>query len=335
VQARLAEIIQRFGQETARVLVVGDLTLDEFLTGAVERISREAPVVILRHEQTCQIPGGAANALANLASLGVQTVALGVLGADLQGQQLRQLLEDRGILTTHLVTDDTRPTVTKTRIAAHARQSVTQQVVRVDRKSDLPLALSVEAELVAQIRHWVPQVELVICSDYSEGVLTPAVIAACLAHPQVIVDSHQDLSRFHGAQLFTPNVPEAELAIGFAIQDAQSLEQAGAALLTQTGAEQILITRGEAGMSLFLKTGAHFVVPAFNRTQVFDVTGAGDTVVAGLVAARLSGARPEEAMVLGNLAASIVVRTFGTCTTNPKELLHYLEQVTWTPDWTN
>jgi D-glycero-beta-D-manno-heptose-7-phosphate kinase len=311
------------------VLVVGDFTLDEFMTGAVERISREAPVVILRHETTRQVPGGAANALANLATLGVQTVAIGVIGDDLQGEVLRSCLATQGVDTKSLVIDPSRPTVTKTRIAAHARQSVTQQVVRIDRKSDAPLDPAVEAHLVAAIETWLPQVAIIICSDYAEGVFTPAVIQACLKHPVVIVDTHFDLYRFAGASLFTPNVPEAELAAGFRIVDEESLHQAGATLLAQTQAESILITRGELGMTLFLATGETYSVPAFNRTQVFDVTGAGDTVVAGWTAARLHGADPYEAIVLGNLAASIVVRRFGTSTTNPAELLEYLEQVPW------
>jgi len=332
MKRRLAEIIGRFEQCPATVLVVGDFTLDEFITGSVERLSREAPVLILRHEQTRQVPGGAANAMANLASLGVPTVAVGVIGDDLQGQALCKLLENHRIKTSAVV-DPTRPTVTKSRIAAHARQSVTQQIVRLDRKSDAPLSPEIEAQLVAQIRHWLPLVALVICSDYSEGVFTPAVIAACLEHPTVIVDTHKDLGRFYGATLFTPNVPEAELAAGFSIHDETSLNQAGAALLAQTGAEQILITRGESGMSLFLKSGEQFTIPAFNRTQVFDVTGAGDTVVAGLTAGRLAGAPPEDAMILGNLAASIVVRTFGTCTTSPQEMVQHLEQLTWDAPW--
>jgi len=329
LKSRLAELIDNFGAGGQRVLVVGDLTLDEFVTGAVERLSREAPVVILRHENTRQVPGGAANALLNLASLGVSTIALGILGEDLQGEALRRLLAQGGVEVTSLVVDPERPTVTKTRIAAHARQSVTQQIVRLDRKSDAPLSPSCEAQLIAQIQHWLPQVDIVICSDYSEGVFTPGVIAACLAHPLVMVDTHVGLERYRGATLFTPNLPEAEQAVGFAVHDEATLLAAGAALLEKTQAEQILITRGEQGMSLFLKTGEHFAIPAFNRTQVFDVTGAGDTVVAALTAARLSGATPLESAILGNLAASIVVRCFGTAVTTPQELREHLEQLTW------
>ncbi|WP_218080536.1 bifunctional heptose 7-phosphate kinase/heptose 1-phosphate adenyltransferase [Anthocerotibacter panamensis] len=333
LKTQLASVIHRFGTSTQKVLVVGDLTLDEFVTGAVERLSREAPVVIVRHEQTRQVPGGAANALENLASLGVQTIAVGVLGKDRQAEALRGLLEARGVITSALVVDDQRPTVTKTRIAAHARQSVTQQIVRIDRKSDAPLDPAIEAQLLDHIRTWLPEVAVVVCSDYMEGVLTPAVIALCLEHPYVIVDTHLQLDRYQGAALFTPNVPEAELAAGFAITDPGSLQRAGAELLRQTRARQVLITRGELGMSLFLATGEQYDIPAFNRTQVFDVTGAGDTVVAGWTAAHLSGGTPQAAAILGNLAASIVVRRFGTSSTTPAELLEHLEQLTWTPDW--
>ncbi len=330
---RLAQIINQFTDPSAqKVLVVGDLTLDEFVTGGVERLSREAPVLIIRHEETRQVPGGAANALANLASLGVSTIAVGVVGEDLQGAALRRALIKAGVDTAGLVVDIERPTVTKTRIAAHARQSVTQQIVRIDRKSDAPLNADIEAQLITVIQQWLPQVAMVICSDYMEGVLTPAVIAVCLEHPCVVVDTHVNLYRYQGAALFTPNVPEAEQAAGIAIVDESSVRQAGEILLAQTQAQAILITRGELGMSLFLKTGEQFDIPAFNRTQVFDVTGAGDTVVAGWTAARLSGATLYEAIIIGNLAASIVVRQFGTSTTSPAELLEHLEQLAWTPD---
>ncbi len=328
-KARIQDLINRFGQG-GRVLVVGDLTLDEFLTGSAERISREAPVLILRHETTRQIPGGAANALANLASLGVPCIAVGIVGQDLQGEALTKLLHNQGI-TSALVVDPTRPTVTKTRISAHSRQSVTQQIVRMDRKSDLPIDPLIEAQLVQHITQWLPQVSLVVCSDYLEGVLTESVIQACLQHPQVIVDTHLGLGRYRGATLFTPNLPEAEAAVGFGITSLEDLLRAGAILLDQTQAEQILITRGDQGMSLFIKTGEVHHIPAFNRTQVFDVTGAGDTVVAALTCARLAGATPLECVILGNLAASIVVRSFGTATTTAPELHDHLEQLAWTP----
>lgn len=327
-KAGLHQLIDRFAGQS--VLVVGDLALDEFMTGLAERISREGPVLILRHEHTRQIPGGAANAACNLARLGARVSVAGVVGQDFQAQALEGLLQEAGVDTGALVVDPQRPTVTKTRIAGHSRQSVTQQVVRIDRKSDLPLPGELVNELSGRIGERAAATGAVVCSDYSEGVFTDKTIAAALDHERVIVDTHLGLERYRGASVFTPNLPEAEAAVGYPIRTPLDLERAGRELLARTGAEQILITRGEEGMALF---EAHeeggFVVPAFNRTQVFDVTGAGDTVVAALTLALVSGGTPRQAAILGNLAASIVVRRFGTATTSPAELHEHLEELEW------
>jgi D-glycero-beta-D-manno-heptose-7-phosphate kinase len=312
----LSQLIQKFSQH--RILVVGDLTLDEFLTGQVERISREAPVPIIRHEETLQVPGGAANAAYNFAKLGAQVISVGLVGNDPQGEVLKQIFTEAGIDTAGMIVDRSRPTVTKTRISAHARQSVTQQIVRVDRKSDALPSDAMQAEIADFIQAHLSEVDAVVCSDYSEGVMTKSAIAAALNHRLAIVDAQKDLHRYHGATIFTPNLPEAELALGYSIGD--RLEVGARDLLYLTGAKQILITRGEDGMSLFGQDGTSSNIPAFNRTQVFDVTGAGDTVVAALTLALAGGGTYWQAAVLGNLAASIVVRQFGTTTTNTAEM---------------
>ncbi len=319
---RLRHLLSQFHR--AKVLVVGDLTLDEFLTGQAERISREAPVLIIRHETTKQVPGGGANAVYNLAKLGGQVAVVGLVGDDPQGQVLVDLFQTAGIDTSGIVIDSDRPTVTKTRISAHARQSVTQQVVRIDRKSDLPPSPAVQARLVQAIKDKLPHVSAVVCSDYSEGVMQQGVISAVLQHSLVIVDAQKDLTRYRGATIFTPNLPEAELALGYAITP-ENLEQAGQDLRQLTSATAMLITRGEEGMSLF--DPDHHHIPAFNRTEVFDVTGAGDTVVAALTLALISGGSFWESAVLGNLAASIVVRQFGTTTTSVPEMLSALDKL--------
>ncbi|MEL7036169.1 MAG: PfkB family carbohydrate kinase [Cyanobacteria bacterium J06592_8] len=318
----LTQRLEQFSQ--AKVLVVGDLTLDEFLTGQVERLSREAPVLILRHEVTRQIPGGGANAVYNLAKLGASVKVAGFVGKDEQGLALRRIFEDAGIDTTGMLLDYARPTVTKTRISGHARQSVTQQIVRVDRKSDDLPDNQLQLQLADYIRSAVNSVDAVVCSDYGDGVFMPATIEAALSHPLTIVDTQKNLQRFAGASLFTPNLPEAELAVGYSITDERSLLQAGEDLLKLTQAAHILITRGEDGMSLFSRveeeSASVLHIPAFNRTDVFDVTGAGDTVVAGLTLALCGGASHWEAAVLGNLAASLVVRQFGTATTTTQQM---------------
>ncbi len=321
---RLLDLIADFRQ--ARVLVVGDLMLDEFLTGQVERVSREAPVLVIRHESTRQVPGGGANAAFNLAKLGAQVKIVGVVGDDVQGQVLLQMFEQAEIDPTGVVIDRDRPTVTKTRISGHARQSVTQQIVRVDRKSD-GLPSSTRQQRLAQIiRQQISTVDAIVCSDYGDGVFTPPVIEAALMHPCSVVDSQRQLSQYVGATIYTPNLPEAEFALGYALTDdlgkteESLLEQAGQELLASTQAKAILITRGEEGMSLFEPGHQSQHIPAFNRTDVYDVTGAGDTVVAALTLGLSRGATPWEAAVLGNLAASIVVRQFGTSTTTQAEM---------------
>ncbi len=329
---RLSSLIDQFHQP--RVMVIGDLCLDEFLTGQVERISREAPVLIIRHEHTRQVAGGGANAVYNLAKLGAQVKAVGLVGKDEQGKALCNIFEAVGINTEGILLDSDRPTVTKTRISGHARQSVTQQIVRVDRKSDKPASPELQAELADYIRQHLNSVDAIVCSDYGDGTLSAPVIAAALAHPLSVVDAQKNLKRYQGATIFTPNLPEAEQAIGYPLMkpsvpksDLSLLRQGGQDLLQLTQAQQVLITRGEDGMSLFHTDGSEWHIPAFNRTDVFDVTGAGDTVVAALTLGLILGASSWEAAVLGNLAASIVVRQFGTATTSPAEMkaaLHLL-----------
>lgn len=320
---RLFQLIDRFSQAT--ILVVGDLTLDEFLTGAVERVSREAPVLILRHEATKQVPGGGANAVYNFAKLGATVKAVGLLGTDLQGHALQQIFAQAGIDNQGIFLDPDRPTVTKTRISGHSRQSVTQQIVRIDRKSDELPNLALQHKLTDYIQQQLETVDAIVCSDYGDGTLTTPVIETVLKHPRVIVDAQKQLDRYQKATLHTPNLPEAELAVGYPITNAKTLTQAGRDLLTLTQADQILITRGEQGMTLFERYDREQHIPAFNRTEVFDVTGAGDTVVAALTLGLSAGATLWEATVLGNLAASIVVRQFGTTTTNPDEMKAALE----------
>jgi D-glycero-beta-D-manno-heptose-7-phosphate kinase len=324
----LFHLLDRFHQP--RVLVVGDLCLDEFLTGQVERLSREAPVLIIRHEHTRQVAGGGANAVYNLAKLGAQVKAAGLIGKDEQGKALRQIFEEVGINTAGMLLDGDRPTVTKTRISGHARQSVTQQIVRVDRKSDELPAQVLQEQLADYIRHNLSQVDAVVCSDYGDGTLSPPVIAAALCHPLSIVDAQKQLIRYQGATIFTPNLPEAEQAVGYSLGNGTNVDliyKGGNDLIHATQAEQVLITRGGEGMSLIHRDGSAHHIPAFNRTDVFDVTGAGDTVVAALTLGLILGASSWEAAVLGNLAASIVVRQFGTSTTSPTEMKIALHQL--------
>lgn len=309
-----------------RILVLGDLIADEFLMGEVERISREAPVLILRHQQTRLLPGGAANAAANIAALKGRPEMVGVVGKDPTGRQLLTYLEGIRVATRSVVMDQVRPTTTKTRISASSNQSVTQQIVRVDRLVRDPVPHEIENQLISAISSRLAQCEALLLSDYGNGVITERVREAALSEAKVqgklvVVDAQGDLRDYYGASVLTPNQPEAERVVGFPIVDAESLALAGQTLLDETGAEAVLITRGASGIALFERDQDMVEVPAFNRSEVFDVTGAGDTVVGTLAIALAAGANYVEATVMANLAASIVVRRFGTATTSPQELL--------------
>lgn len=308
-----------------RVLVVGDLILDEYIEGEVQRISREAPVPVVEAQRRHSKPGGAANTLANLAALGAHSTAIGVTGNDLFGQQLRSLLSQSGIDVEGVLSADEVPTTTKTRISAQSRQSVMQQVLRLDYLPECPLNESTLDRLEAALNQAAPEHDVLIISDYGNGVVVPRLIervrqlAAAHKLPW-IVDSQEDLRLFAGATLLTPNKPEAENNLGYRIDNDSILRKAGQDLLAEIQAQALLITRGDEGMSLFEADGSYAEVPALNRADVFDVTGAGDTVVATLALALGSGCSLVSAMQLANLAASIVIRRYGCSTTNPQEM---------------
>lgn len=313
-----------------KVIVLGDLLIDELLEGRPERISREAPVLILEHVDTVLIPGGAANTANNIAALGGTCHAIGVCGADEYAGKLANLLEGNGI-SHDLVADPSRPTTVKTRILSKSH-SLMQQLLRLDRISHDRISAAVESALIAKLTQSAAQYKAVILSDYKGGVITDGVIEACrLAQKSsplmVIVDAQGDFRRFKNLTLMTPNQPDTEKAVGYPLNSRQALEQAGKDLLQQTGLQALLITRGGEGMALFEQGKPMVELPAFNRSDVFDVTGAGDTVVATMALALVTGASFAEAMALGNLAASIVVRKSGTAVTSQMELMENLERL--------
>lgn len=336
---RLSKLIPRLSQ--GRVLVVGDLVIDEMIYGATHRISREAPVLILSHQQTDIILGAAGNAAHNVAKLAARRAAIvGVAGKDYYCSLLLDALQRDGVDSSGLIQDDERPTSTKSRISGIANHSVTQQIVRIDRESSAPLSASVENRLLDRLTRMAPDFDALLLSDYGLGVVSPAVIAHCQALRQrhnllMAVDSQRRLADFQGATILTPNQPETEKNVGYDLRTPEDVCRAGQDLLTQTQAEYVLLTRGESGMSLFERrdgatTGEAIRqtdIPVFNRAEVFDVTGAGDTVVGTLTLAMAVGAPALDAAVLGNLAASIVVKRFGAATTNQAELSEALRDL--------
>ena len=313
-----------------RVIVLGDLLIDELLEGRPERISREAPVLILEHVNTELILGGAANTAGNLAALGANCHAVGVCGRDEYARKLARLFETAGI-NHSLVEDPSRPTTVKTRILSSAH-ALRQQLLRMDRISHEQISAEISNRLVEKLRLIAPHYDAVILSDYKSGLITSDVVTGCLEVAaqndlEVIVDAQNDFSRFKNAALITPNQPDTEDAVGFKITSKETLDKAGKLMLEISGAKAMLITRGADGMVLFREKETPLELPAFNRSEVFDVTGAGDTVVATMTLALVTGSSHLEAMALGNLAAGIVVKKSGTAVTNQKEMLEALNSL--------
>lgn len=310
-----------------RVLVIGDAAIDEMIYGNTERISREAPVLILRHTKTKIILGAASNAAHNISALnGGKVSIIGTYGNDYYGNILLQAFKDANVDTSYMVLAPERPTTVKTRISGSCSQSVTQQIVRIDRETKEPLCKETEDKVCENIKKAIPNFDAVILSDYHLGMLTDRVIktaveAAKAENKIIVADVQKDMQRYKGVTAMTPNQPDTEKFVGFFIKDEESLSKAGKKLIEDSDAELMLITRGGDGMAVFEKDGTYSPIPVFNKTDVFDVTGAGDTVVASFTLGLAAGLSPKHAAIIGNLAASIVIRTFGCATTNIKELI--------------
>ena len=316
-----------------KVLVIGDLAIDEMIYGDASRISREAPVLILLHKNTNIVLGAASNAAHNISALNDRKVGvIGLYGEDYHGPVLLETLNKHGINTDYMVCDPSRPTTVKTRISGASTQSVTQQIVRIDRESHEFVSADVEAKILENIKKAVPDYDAVILSDYGTGMMTQNIINTAIEVANktgkvIAVDPQTDLHKFQKATVLTPNQPDAQKSVGYDILDDETLNKAGQDLLKKTDAKMILITRGGEGMAVFEKDKKVVKVPAFNKTDVFDVTGAGDTVVASFTLASAAGANAAEAMFLGNLAASIVVKHFGCATTTREELKAKLDEL--------
>lgn len=302
------------------ILVVGDLMIDEWIWGAVSRISPEAPVPVVAVTDHSFTLGGAGNVANNLVALGAHVEFVGTVGEDAFATDVRRMLraesvDDRGVFT---VTD--RPTTRKTRIVAH-----NQQVVRADWEDAAPLTPPDRARIAAYVRERATSCDAIILSDYAKGLLSADVVAAARACPLVLADPKpQNLELFAGVTCVAPNEHEAEAASGIKITDDASLERAGARLLEILRCKYVVITRGEHGMSLFGAQGERLTIPSVAR-KVFDVSGAGDTVIAVLCLALAGGASIERAMQLANFAAGAVVEKLGTATASGDEIIALIE----------
>jgi D-glycero-beta-D-manno-heptose-7-phosphate kinase len=320
---RLRALVTEFAGK--RIVVVGDLIADEYLYGKPARISREAPVLILRFTDREVRLGGAANAAHNVRALGATAMPIGVLGADPAGDEVLRLFGEAGIPCEGVSRAADRMTPVKTRIMAGGYESTRQQVVRLDREPEPSLPDDVEARLIAAVKAAGSGVDAFLVSDYGYGCVTARVFEAVLetAHRRgavVAVDSRYDLPRFRGATAATPNEPEVEALAGAELGDDRALEKAGRAVLERLESRYLLITRGSRGMALLEREGPVTFMPIHGSDQIADVTGAGDTVISAFTVALAAGAGAVEAAWLANVAGGVVVMKRGTATVSPQEL---------------
>jgi rfaE bifunctional protein kinase chain/domain len=327
---RLRKIVESFSKIT--ITVVGDLVADEFVFGEISRVSREAPVLILKHRERTVVPGGGANAINNLAELGVNVLPVGVIGDDEVGRLLLKVFRHKRIPLSGVLKDKSYTTVTKTRILAGMTHTARQQVVRVDREPETAPNHHLRRELVLAAREYAHASDALLISDYGYGAASPAILNAIrergrLDGVPVILDSRYRMLEYSGAIAATPNEPEVEAALGVRIgNDWSRLCSAGEQVISRMKLQSLVITRGRDGMAAFAGKHKPVDIPIFGSDQVADVTGAGDTVIATFAAAFAAGASTEEAAHLANYAGGIVVMKRGTASVSRQELLDALDK---------
>jgi len=326
---RLKKIVDAFPKIT--VTVLGDLVADEFVYGEISRVSREAPVLILKHRERTLVPGGGANAVCNLADLDVNVLPVGVIGDDEPGRLLIKSFRHKHIPVSGVLKDKGHTTVTKTRILAGMTHSARQQVVRVDHEPETPPNSHLTRELVLAARQYARASDALLVSDYGYGSATPAILNAIRAKGRlsgmpVTLDSRFRMLEYSGVTAATPNEPEVEECLRMQIgQEWSKVVAAGEQLMARMKLQSLVITRGRDGMVAFADRHKPDDIPIFVSDEVADVTGAGDTVIATFTAALAAGANTEEAAQLANYAGGIVVMKRSTATVTRQELLHAVE----------
>jgi D-glycero-beta-D-manno-heptose-7-phosphate kinase len=322
---RLVKIIEQFSKLS--ITVLGDLIADEFIYGEISRVSREAPVLILRHRDRTVVPGGAGNAIYNLADLGVTVLPVGVIGDDEAGRMLLHAFRQKHISVSAIRRIKGRSTVTKTRVLAGTTHSPRQQVIRVDREPETPLDRTAIRDITFQARGYVRASDALLISDYGYGAATPEIFEnirarASLNGVPVTLDSRYRTLGYSGVTAATPNEAELEDVLGTRIgNDSARLFATGRAVMQKMKLQSLLVTRGKDGMVVFSRGNKPVVIPIYGSDEVADVTGAGDTVIATYTAALATGADPESAARLANYAGGIVVMKRGTATVTRAELL--------------
>jgi rfaE bifunctional protein kinase chain/domain len=333
-KTRLKDLVTKFHQ--AKILIIGDLILDEYLTGTPERISREAPVIILKYLNSKFALGGSANAAAGTSALGAKTTLIGVLGQDSSANTFKNICQNLNIDIKPIIESD-RMTTVKTRIVSSSNKnpdagtSQKQQVLRIDREEKKELTLQSQKALLDCVLSEIQKNDIVLISDYGNGVLDKStsqkiIEIANAQNKKSIVDSNDSFDKFPRAYCLTPNQPDLENNLGIEIKNELELSESAKKLKQKLMVEELLVTRGAKGMALFGKDSEKFI-PAFNLSEVFDVTGAGDTVAGTYSLGLAVGASSYEAALLGNLAASIAVRKYGTATVSDIELIELIDKI--------
>lgn len=315
---KLESIVARFPRQA--VVAVADLVADEFVFGEIARVSREAPVLILKRRESRYVPGGGANAIYNLAALGARVTPVGIVGDDEPGRAILSAFDAAGISTEGILTDPDFTTTTKTRILAGTIHGSRQQVLRIDREPEHPPSVESRRWIAGTAERLARGANAVLVSDYGYGAATPA-LAGRLRRAQVTVDSRYDIARYRGLTAATPNEPELEEVFKTRIgNDLNVLERCGRALLRRTKMKALLVTRGRDGMALFEPGRATVHIPIHGGSENTDVTGAGDTVIAVFTLSLAAGADFPSAARLANYAGGIVVMKRGTATVSAREL---------------
>ena len=328
---RLRRLLSAFAGKT--IAVVGDVIIDEYVFGKPARISREAPVLILRFTEREVRLGGAANAAHNVRALGARVQPIGVVGRDAPGQELLGLFHAAGMPTDGIATETGRVTPMKTRIMAGGYQATRQQVVRLDREPTGEPQPMTEDGMLSRVSALAERADGILISDYGYGSVTPRVFERVRAiarrtNATVTVDSRYDLVKFAGVTAATPNEAELEHLTGTTVDDERSVEKAGRQLLERLDARILLVTRGSRGMALLERDGATTFIPIHGTDEIADVTGAGDTVISVFTLALAAGASPLEAATLANVAGGIVVMKRGSATVSVGELRQALGAAT-------
>lgn len=331
----LRKVVESFPRLT--ITVLGDMVADEFVIGEISRVSREAPVLILRHRERTIVPGGGANAANNLAELGVNVLPVGIVGNDDPGRLLLRAFRHKQIPVTGILKDKNHATITKTRIVAGMPHTWRQQVVRIDREPEAAPDQHLSRELAIAANEYLRVSDALLVSDYGYGAATPGILQAALnivkapadrrRSVPVVLDSRYRILDFKGITAATPNQPELEEALGIAIgNDWKKLCAAGKTIISRMDLKSLVITRGRDGMVAFAGKHKPVDIPISGSDEVTDVTGAGDTVIATFTAALAAGASTEEAAHLANYAGGIAVMKRGTATVSRQELLDAIEK---------